>query len=86
MTGTRFDILIQELKDIRETLGDEEYAQALKGLELGKQVALDNIDTEKFSAISAEAQKQADFINGSIENLRLSFQLTDDPTEQQQNS
>ena len=42
------------------------------------------MDAEKFSAISAEAQKQVRFIEGSIENLRLSLQLTNDPQEIQQ--
>ena len=55
----------------------------MRGLELGKTIALDNISTEKFDAISAAAKKQADFISGSIENLRLALQLTDDPTEVQ---
>ena len=50
-----------------------------EGLNLAEQVAIQNLDTEKFSEISAEAQKQTDFINGSIENLRLSLELTDDP-------
>ena len=84
LVGARFDVLIEELNAIKETLTDDQFSQALKGLELGKQVALENIDTEKFDAISAEAARQVDFINGSIENLRLSFELTDDPTEAQQ--
>ena len=84
LTAARFDVLIQELKDIQENLKPEEFNQALRGLELGKTVALEAIDTEKFGIISAEAQRQVNFINGSIENLRLSLQLTDDPTEIQQ--
>ena len=84
LTASRFDVLIEELNAIKDTLTDDQFSQALKGLELGKQVALENVDTEKFDAISAEAQNQVDFINGSIENLRLSLQLTDDPTESQQ--
>ena len=84
LTASRFDVLIQELKDIQENLSPEEYEQALKGLELGKQLALEAIDTEKFDAISDAAQEQANFINGTIENLRLSLELTDNPTEQQQ--
>ena len=43
-----------------------------------------NLDTEVFSAISAAAQKQVDFINGGINNLRLSLQLTEDPAEIEQ--
>ena len=84
LVGARFDVLIEELNAIKDTLTDDQFSQALKGLELGKQVALENIDTEKFDAISAEAQAQADFINGSIENLRLALQLTDDASERQQ--
>ena len=84
LVGTRFDVLIEELNAIKDTLTDDQFDQALKGLELGKQVALENIDTEKFDTISAAAARQVDFINGSIENLRLSFELTDDPTEAQQ--
>ena len=85
LTAKRFDILIQELKDIRENFDDDaQFSQALTGLELGKQLALENIDTEKFNTISTEARKQVDFINTDIENLRLAFQLADDPTERQQ--
>ena len=62
----------------------EDYQQALKGLNLGETLALENIDTEKFGVISAAAQKQVDFINGAISNLELAFQLTDDPAEAQQ--
>ena len=81
LTRGRFAILRKELEDIRETLSPEEYQQALEGLNLGEQLAIEQLDTEKFSAISAEAQKQVSFINTSIENLRLSLQLTDDPAE-----
>ena len=77
-------MLIEELNAIKDTLTDDQFNQALKGLELGKQVALENIDTEKFDAISTEAASQVEFINGGIENLRLALQLTDDPTEAQQ--
>ena len=84
LVGARFDVLIEELNAIKDTLTDDQFSQALRGLELGKQVALENIDTEKFDAISAEATRQVDFINGSIENLRLSLELADDPTEAQQ--
>ena len=84
LTQGRFAILRQELEDIRETLKPGEYQQALQGLNLGEQLAIQNLDTEKFGAISAAAQEQVNFINGSIENLRLSLQLTDDPTEIQQ--
>lgn len=84
LVGARFDVLIDELKKVEDTLKPEQFKQALEGLELGKQVALENIDTEKFDAISAEAASQVDFINGGIENLRLALQLTDDPTEAQQ--
>ena len=84
LVGARFDVLIEELNALKDTLTDEQFSQALKGLELGKQVALENIDTEKFDAISAAAQGTVDFINAGIENLRLSLQLTDDPTETQQ--
>ena len=45
---------------------------------------LKNLDAEKFSAISAEAQKQVQFIEGAIENLRLSLELTVEPAEIQQ--
>ena len=83
LTAKRFDVLIQELKDIEENLEPDEFDRALKGLELGKEVALDAIDTEKFQIISAEAQRQVSFINGAIENLRLSLQLADDPSEVQ---
>ena len=72
-------MLIQELKDLESSMDAAEFEQALEGLELGKQVALDAIDTEKFDIISAEAQRQVGLINGAIENLRLSLQLTDDP-------
>ena len=84
LVGARFDVLIEELNAIKDTLTDDQFSQALQGLQLGRQLALENIDTEKFDAISTEAQKQADFISGSIENLRLALQLTDDPTESQQ--
>ena len=84
LTASRFDVLIEELNAIKDTLTDDQFNQALKGLELGKQVALENIDTEKFDAISTEAASQVEFINGGIENLRLALQLTDDPTEAQQ--
>ena len=84
LTAARFDALRTELEAIRETLSAEEYAQALEGLDLGEQLALENLDTEKFDAVSAEAQEQVTFINGSIENLRLAIQLSDDPAEQQQ--
>ena len=84
LVGARFDVLIDELNAIKDTLTDDQFSQALKGLELGKQVALENVDTEKFDAISAEAASQVDFINGGIENLRLALQLTDDPAESQQ--
>ena len=84
LTAARFDILIQELKDIQDSLDPAEFNQALRGLELGKQLALQNLDTEKFNAISAEAQRQVSAINSTIENLRLSLQLTTDPTETQQ--
>ena len=84
LTASRFTVLRAELEKLKDTLDDDEYDQALKGLNLAEQVALDQIDTEKFGVISAEAQKQVDFINGGIENLRLSLQLSDDPTEQQQ--
>ena len=84
LTSRRFDSLRAELEAIRRTLSPEEYEQALTGLNLGETLALNNINTEKFAAISAEAQSQVDFVNGGIENLRLSIQLTDDPTERQQ--
>ena len=84
LTRGRFDILREELEAIRESLKPEEYQQALKGLNLAEQLALENLDTEKFDLISQEAEKQVNLINGSIENLRLSLQLTDDPTAQQQ--
>ena len=84
LTAARFDVLIQELHDIRASLEPEEFEQSLEGLELGKRLALENIDTEKFAEISAEADKQVSRINGNIENLRLSLQLTDDPTQRQQ--
>ena len=73
------------MKDIRENFDDDEqFNQALTGLELGKTLALENLDTEKFSEISVNAQEQVDFINSDIENLRVSLQLTDDPEERQQ--
>ena len=84
LVGARFDVLIEELTAIKDTLTDDQFSQALKGLQLGRQLALENINTEKFDAISAEAQGQVDFINSGIENLRLALQLTDDPTESQQ--
>ena len=83
LTSSRFDSLRAELEAIRNTLSSEEYEQALTGLNLGETLALQNLDTEKFAAISAEAQSQVDFVNGGIENLRLSIQLTDDPTQRQ---
>ena len=83
LTAARFDVLIQELHDIRDSMDTDDFNRALTGLELGKQVALDNIDTEKFGAISAAAQKQVDFIEGAIDNLELALQLTDDPEEMQ---
>ena len=83
LVGQRFDVLIAELKDLEGTLDDDEFDQALEGLELGKTLALENIDTEKFSVITEAAQMQVDFINGGIENIRVALQLTDDPTEQQ---
>ena len=83
LTAARFDILREELEDIRERLSPEEYQQALTGLNLGETLALENIDTEKFGVISASAQKQVDFVNGAISNLELAFQLSDDPAEAQ---
>ena len=58
-----------ELEALRETLKPEQYQQALKGLNLAETLALENLDTEKFDAISAEAQKQVTAINTDIENL-----------------
>ena len=84
LTQARFDILREELEAIRDRLSPEEYEQALKGLNLGETLALENLDTEKFGVISAAAQKQVDFVNGAIRNLELAFQLTDDPAEAQQ--
>ena len=84
LTSARFDALRKELEVIRDTLKPEEYAQALEGLNLGEQLALENLDTEKFAAVSEAAAEQVAFINGNIENLRLAIQLTDDPAEQQQ--
>ena len=84
LTRGRFQLLRDELEAIRHTLTDDEYTQALQGLNLGEQVALKNLDAEKFSAISAEVQKQVQFIEGAIDNLRLSLQLTNDPQEIQQ--
>ena len=84
LTQARFDILREELEEIRDRLSPEEYEQALEGLNLGETLALDKIDTEKFDVISAAAQKQVDFVNGAISNLELAFQLTDDPEEAQQ--
>ena len=72
------------MESIRENLSPEDYQQALKGLNLGETLALENIDTEKFGVISEAAQKQVDFVNGAISNLELAFQLTDDPAEAQQ--
>ena len=83
LTSSRFDSLRAELKAIRNTLSPEEYEQALTGLNLSETLSIENLDTEKFAAISAAAQSQVDFVNGGIENLRLSIQLTDDPTERQ---
>ena len=84
LVGSRFDVLLQELEAIRDSLDPDDFKQAFDALTLGKQLALENIDTQKFGVISAEAQGQVDFINGGIENLRLALQLTDDPAEQQQ--
>ena len=84
LTRSRFAVLRRELEAVRETLKPEEFQQALEGLNLGEQLALQNIDTERFDAISAEAQKQVGLINGAIENLRLSLELTDNLTEQQE--
>ena len=81
LTVARFRILRDELIAIEDSLKPEEFEQALKGLNLGEQLALQNLDTERFGVISAEAQKQVDFINGAINNLELALQLTDDPTE-----
>ena len=55
LTSARFDALRAELEAIRDTLSDAEYTQALEGLNLGEQLALENLDTEKFDAISAAA-------------------------------
>ena len=84
LISARFDVLRDELEKIRKNLKPGEYEQALKGFNLAEQVALNNIDTEKFAEISAKAQGQVDLLNGHIENLRLSFELTDDPAERQQ--
>ena len=86
LTASRFDVLRGELEALRETLKPEQYQQALKGLNLAETLALENLDTEKFDAISAEAEKQVTAINTDIENLRLSLQLTDDPAERQADS
>ena len=80
----RFDVLREELEQIRDSLKPEEFEQALEGINLGEQLALQNLDTEKFEVISQEAQRQVGLINGAIENLRLSLELTDDPTKSQQ--
>ena len=83
LTAQRFAVLRDELEKLKDTLDDDKYDQALKGINLAEQVALDNIDTEKFSAISEAAQMQVASINTDIENLRLALQLTDDPAERQ---
>ena len=84
LTQARFDHLTPRVRGhSRETLKPEEYDQALRGLNLGEQLALENLDTEKFDEISAAAAEQVSFINKDIENLRLAFELADDPTERQ---
>ena len=70
-------VLREELENIKDSLDPEDYNRALRGINLGEQVALSNIDTEKFDEISAEAMRQVEAINGTIENLRLALQLTD---------
>ena len=72
-----------------ELLAAEEISQtafdaAILGLTTAENRALAGIDTQALNAITAEAQAQVAFINGSIENLRLSLELTDDPEEIQQ--
>ena len=69
---------------IKDSLKPEEFQQALKGINLGEQLALENLDTEKFDVISAAAQAQVDFINTDIELLRVSLELTDDPDQRQE--
>ena len=83
LTAARFQVLRDELNAIKDRLKPEEFQQALKGINLGEQLALENIDTEKFDEISAAAAEQVSFINKDIENLRLAFELADDPTERQ---
>ena len=101
LVGARFDILIQELKDIEESLDPEIFKQALKGMELGKLVTIKGIDKEiagpppkpararsvkqKIKNIALEAaERQTHFIDGTLDNLRTSLALTDDPAEIQQ--
>ena len=105
LVGARFDILIQELKDIEESLDPEIFKQALEGLELGKLVGIQNIGREittattpvarnvaPVSRVATEirnialetAERQTHFIDGTLDNLRTSLALTDDPAEIQQ--
>ena len=78
------------------------FAQTLKGLELGKLVAIQGIDQEisrsttpvapvvttvvtEIRNIALEtAEAQTRFLDGTLENLRTSLALTDDPSEIQQ--
>ena len=66
-----------------EEISTTSYNAALTALGTAETTALANIDAQALQAISDEAQEQVAFINGSIENLRLSLQLTDDPAEVQ---
>ena len=66
-----------------EEISTDSYNASLTALGTAESRALADLDTQALTAISAEAQEQVHFINGAIENLRLSLQLTDDPTETQ---
>ena len=60
LLSARFTVLREELEKLKSTLDDDDYDRALRGINLAEQVAIENLDTEKFSEISAEAQKQVD--------------------------
>ena len=66
-----------------EEISTDSYNASLTALGTAETRALADLDTQALNAISAEAQEQVNFINGAIVNLRLSLQLTNDPTETQ---
>ena len=83
LVADKYKRLRERLDEIyaAEEISTDAYNAALLGLSTAESRALADIDTQALNSISAEAQDRVNFINGAIENLRLSLQLTDDPAE-----